>query len=273
MKKDIWIAVVVIIAVVGAWAWQNYEAGLPHKIVIASGHPEWPPIMFQQGSAIVGVGPDLVTKVFGDLGVQVDSKYEGAWDVVQTKAQSGAVDVLVAAYKTDARQAYMDYSIPYTTDPIVLFVKKGSAFPFKVWSDLIGKKGLATVGDSYGQQFDDYITQSLTVARVPDTQTAFADLENGTADYFLDSLYAGTQEAKDQGVLGELETLPVQVTAEQFYITISKKSPFDALLPQVNARIQYYLSSGYIGGLVAKYQGQSANATSTISTSTVPTTN
>src|SRR5680860_51687 len=83
---------------------------------IASGHPEWAPIMYQKDDLIVGAGPDITIKVFNDLGIKISSLYKGSWDVVQESARSGEIDILVAAYKTAERETYMDYSIPYTID-------------------------------------------------------------------------------------------------------------------------------------------------------------
>src|SRR5687767_9805098 len=74
------------------------------ETIIASGHPEWPPIMFQSGSSIDGAGPALLRKIFDDLGVVVSFPHTGTWDEVQAKARSGDVDVLVAAYKTTERE-------------------------------------------------------------------------------------------------------------------------------------------------------------------------
>src|SRR3954452_2715069 len=70
----------------------------PKALIIASGHPEWPPIMYRSGSVIDGAGPALVKKIFDDLGVPVEFPQTGTWDEVQAKARTGQVDILVAAY-------------------------------------------------------------------------------------------------------------------------------------------------------------------------------
>jgi polar amino acid transport system substrate-binding protein len=246
------IVIIVALLVVAGSLW--YSKGLStHTAVVASGHPEWPPIMYQKGDVIDGAGPALVAKIFGDLGLQVSFPAEGAWDVVQSKAKTGEVDVLVAAYKTDERLTYMEYSEPYTVDPIVLFVAKGKTFPFAKWDDLVGKKGVAMVGDSYGQEFDDYSAQSLQVARVGTVQEALDMLKNGTADYFLYSLYAGNVQLKDTNQMDAFVSLQKPVANEDFYITISKKSPFVKYMPQINALIEKYKADGTIDALVAQY--------------------
>ncbi|MDD5489213.1 MAG: transporter substrate-binding domain-containing protein [Candidatus Moranbacteria bacterium] len=220
------------------------------KTYVVSGHPEWPPIMWRSGDKIVGAGPQLVEKIAGDLGFKVESKYMGLWDEVQAKAKSGEIDMLAAAYKTAERETYMDYSDAYTTDPIALFVKKGKTFSYAKWDDLVGKKGVATVGDSYGQEFDDFIKAKLAVDRVETVDEAFAALANGKADYFIYALYGGQKVLNDKKTSGQFEALPKYAAEENFYVTISKKSPLVKFLPQINELIQKYKSDGTIDRLI-----------------------
>ncbi len=222
----------------------------PAKTYVVSGHPEWPPIMWRDGDKIVGAGPQLVEKIAGDLGFKVESKYTGLWDEVQAKAKSGEVDMLAAAYKTAERETYMDYSDAYTTDPIALFVKKGKAFPYNKWEDLIGKRGVATVGDSYGQEFDAFIKTKLNVERMNTVDEAFAALTSGTADYFVYALYGGQKVLNGKKTSGQFEALTKYVAEENFYITISKKSPLEKFLPQINELIKKYKSDGTIDKLI-----------------------
>lgn len=228
--------------------------GLNKDSLVASGHPEWEPIMSQSGDKIVGVGPELVETIFTELGVNVSSEFTGAWDVVQAKAKTGEVDVLVAAYKTDERETYMDYSIAYVKDPIAVFVNKENKFSYAGWEDLINKKGVATIGDSYGQELDIYIEDKLQVARVDDTAQAFAMLTANQADYFLYALYSGNSELKKQNYGDKIEALPTYAATEDFYITISKKSPYVKYLVQVNELIKKYKEDGTVDTLVEKYQ-------------------
>jgi polar amino acid transport system substrate-binding protein len=224
--------------------------------VVASGHPEWTPIMFQSGSVIDGAGPALLKKILDGAGVTSTFPYTGTWDQVQAKARTGEVDMLVAAYKTTEREGYMLYSDPYTTDPVAIYVARGKAFPFNNWDALIGKKGIAMVGDSYGQAFDDFAAARLTLTRAATTAEAFTLLNSGQGDYFLYSLYAGDDFLKKANMASQFESLPKFVAEESFYITISKNSPFVTYLPRINLGIAKYKADGTINALIAEYKNK-----------------
>lgn len=228
----------------------SYLVSAPPPVYLASGHPEWPPIMWRNGGKIIGAGANLATRIFLTLGVKIDTKYVGLWDTVQSKAKSGEVDVLVGAYKTAERETYLDYSVPYTVDPIVLYVKQGKNLKFTKWEDLIGKKGVATIGDSYGQAFDDFIAAKLKITRVNTVNEAFQQIIGGQADYFVYALYAGEKAVAENKLEGKVKNLPKTVAEENFYMAISKKSPLARYLPEVNKLIKQYKQDGTIEAIL-----------------------
>lgn len=227
------------------------DTGKP-KPVVVSGHPEWKPIMFKQGDKIVGAGPEIAAMIFKELNVEAEFKYEGTWDQVQTKAKSGAVDVLVAAYKTPEREKYMDYSVAYTKDPVVLVVKKGKQFPFDNWDTLVSNKGIVMTGDSYGQEFDKFIAEKASVTTVGTPDEAFALLENGTADYFVYALYSAEGYIYDKKISDKVEIVSPYVATEDFYLAISKKSPLASRMSEVNALLKKYKDDGTIDAIIKK---------------------
>lgn len=240
------IAIIAFLVFLLVWYFAKHNT----KELIVSGHPDWPPIMYQQNDLIVGAGPEIAKRVFADLGVKVISKYEGPWDIVQEKAKTGLVDVLVAAYKTTERETYMDYSVPYTVDPVVLVVKKGKIFPYDKWEDLIAKKGVVTTGDSYGQAFDTFIKEKLNVQKVGTPEEAFALLDKEEVDYFVYALYSAEGYIFKHKISDRVELIPKYVSTENFYITISKKSPFVNLMPKINTLLEKYRADGTIDEII-----------------------
>lgn len=222
------------------------------KVYVASGHPEWAPIMYRDGDLITGAGADLVKIIAADLKLPVEIKYAGTWDKVQEKAKSGEVDILVAAYKTQERETYMVYSNQYTTDPNVVITLKKKGFNYSSWRDLSGKRGVLTAGDSYGK-FDEYIG-NLNTVRVKTVKEAFDMLEKDQADYFIYALYAAEKFIYENGLGQKVEICSSPVSVENFYITISKKSPLVDQMDKINAVLEKYKKDGTVDKLIQKYR-------------------
>jgi polar amino acid transport system substrate-binding protein len=220
------------------------------KIILVSGSPEYPPIMWQEGDNIVGVGPEIVKMAFADLGITVNSKFKGSWTQVEQSIKNGDIDVLAGAFMTAQRKTFMDYSIPYMKDPVVIFVAKGKAFPYKKWDDLIGRKGTTTIGDSFGKTFDQFIFGKLTISRSLKVEGNFNKMLSGEADYFISAMYSGLIEAEKLGISDKIEYLPVYAATEALYIAISKESKFIRYLPQVNEKIEKLIKDGTVDRLI-----------------------
>jgi ABC-type amino acid transport substrate-binding protein len=107
-------------------------------------------------------------------------------------------------------------------------------------------------GDSYGEQLDNFIANSLTVVQVATSAEAFGLLSNGQADYFFYSFYAGTKEIS-ANYPGQYEALPKYAAEEDFYMAISKKSSLTSFLPQINQAIAKYKNNGTINNLTQGY--------------------
>jgi len=204
------------------------ECGQCKKIII-SGNAEYPPLTWQDKKnpdKITGFAVELLEMVCKDIGIAVEGKYAGPWARAQDNVKNGTVDMLGGAYITEERKTYMDYIIPpFVADPTVIFVKKGDEFKFEKWEDLIGLKGGAPIGNSYGERFDKFEKEKLTIERVPKLQQAFDKLEAGRNRYVVYGLYPGLAEAEVTGRRDKINYLPNSVISEGLYFTISKKSP------------------------------------------------
>lgn len=227
------------------------------KAAVVSGHPEWAPIMYRDGDSLTGVGPELVKKIFADLGLPEQTKYMGNWEEVLAKAKTGEVDILVGAYRTKERLDYLVFSsTPYAEDPVALFVSKDKNFTYQDHNSLLKKKGVAMTGDSYGQIFDDFIiAKKLDITRVKTAQEAFDLVTQGKADYFVYSLYAGEKAlAADPILKQKISIVPKYVATEDFYLAISKKSPYLKYLPDITKDLYEQKKSAYVNYLLNKYK-------------------
>ena len=219
--------------------------------MIISGNPDGPPISWDKKGKLMGVGPELATKILSELKVSFSITKEGSWQQVQDKAKAGTVDMIVAAYDNKERRSYMDYSIPYIDSPVIIVVKKGDQFPFSSWKSLVGKKGVAHTGESFGQKFDTFIKTDLDVSYLP-YERAFQMLAEDTADYLIIDLYPAIIYSKLLQVEDKVEFLDTPITIQHFHMTISKKSPYVKLLPEINKKISQLQELKYIKKLTVE---------------------
>lgn len=224
------------------------------QLVKISGHPDWPPFSWQSGDKMVGIGAELAEIVCKDLGLTAQVAPAGNWKRVQSDAADGTLDMIAGIYVTDERKGYLDYPpTPFTDDLNVVWVVKSRAFPFNSWNDLIGKRGTAMLGDSYGEKFDQFMKDKLTVDRVSTPDLNFKKLVAGRADFYPFSLYGGQIQAKQLGFDDKVESLPNPLSKEGAYLAISKKSPIVKYLPQIDADIKKRVADGTVDKLVKKY--------------------
>lgn len=219
------------------------QSAMASQPLVVTGNPEAPPIVWEKRDKLVGVGPEIATRILGSLQVPFTIKPTGSWAQVQENAKNGTVDLVVSAYDNAERRQYMNYSLPYLESPVVIVVKRGKSFPFTAWKDLIGKKGVANTGESFGEEFDTFIKDKLDVTYVP-YERAFQMMALDTADYLIVDLYPAIIYSKLLNAENKVEFLDAPATTQFFHMTISKKSPYTKLMPQINVQIKAMKKNG-----------------------------
>jgi polar amino acid transport system substrate-binding protein len=173
---------------------------------------------------------------------------------VQNGAQNGNIDVIVGIYHTYDRAQYLAYpNLPYIEDVNVVWVLKGREFPFEEWGDLVGKRGTAMLGESYGEEFDHFINERLNIERVSTPLQNLKKLAALRSDYYPFSLHGGKIQVRQFGFGERVHHLPHSISKEGVYIAISKKSRYARHLQQLTAAIRQYSTDGTIERLETKY--------------------
>jgi polar amino acid transport system substrate-binding protein len=211
----------------------------PCATIIVSGNAEYPPLTWQDKrnpDKITGFAVELLEIACKDIGISVEGRYVGPWARAQAEVKVGHVDMLGGAYITEERKNFMDYILPpFVMDPTVIFIKKGDQLVFEKWDDLIGFLGGTPIGNSYGEVFDKFEKEKLTIERVTRLEQAFKKLETGRNKYVVYGLYPGLAEAEVTGFRDKIAYLPNSVISEGLYFTISKKSPCNC--PQIKEHL------------------------------------
>ena len=225
-----------------------------NPILIASGHGEYPPFMYREGKNIVGVGVDITKLIFSELNIHVNSTYVGAWSRVQRKAKAGDIDLIVGIYKTDERLTYLDYpQEPYIAEPVGLFFYHKNPIDYKNWQDLIGLKGGTVLGESFGQEFDNFAKKHLNIIRLSGITQSFKMLKRNRLQYSLYALYPGLIKINDTNMKGQIISSPNYISTQNAYQAFSKKSQFIMHLPYFNKRIKELKADGIVQKLIDKH--------------------
>jgi hypothetical protein len=69
-------------------------------------------------------------------------------------------------------------------------------------------------------------------------------------------MYSGLFEADKLGIANKVELLSKEVCVENWYIGISKKSPYAKYLPQINKKLDELINNGTVDRLIEKYGSQ-----------------
>ena len=97
------------------------------------------------------------------------------------------------------------------------------------------------------------MNKKLSVEKISNRE-GFKKLLDGSADYMIAGKYPGAIQAKQEGILHELEILITPVTTQQFYMAISKKSKYIGILPDINKKLKHYTLNGFIERVIFKSQ-------------------
>lgn len=196
--------------------------------VVATGNPQYPPILWvdpEDDSRLIGAGAELLKIALAKSNVELEMLNVGPWSRAQEEVRSGRVDMLAGAFLTRQRLAHMDYIHPaYAEVPSVIFVRANGIFSYSGWEDLRGKVGSTVLNNSFGNSFDRFAEENLTIETVPSIQQSFQKLLRGRADYVIYERYQGLALAQQMGLADQIDILDGSLMNEQLYFTLSHNS-------------------------------------------------
>ncbi|MET1080089.1 MAG: transporter substrate-binding domain-containing protein [Pseudomonas sp.] len=204
------------------------QAQLRCERLVATGNPEYPPYLWRDPhnpQHLIGANADLLKQIAESLGVKIEVLYTGPWSRAQDEVRTGRVDLIAGAFLTLPRLDSMDYIHPafYTTSSVV-WMRKSEPFPYASWADLRGRTGGTLVNNSFGQQFDAFAKDNLSLEEVPSLTQAFQKLLLGRTDYVLYERYPGVALAETLSMTNDLLALDPPISSEGLYLTLSHNS-------------------------------------------------
>jgi polar amino acid transport system substrate-binding protein len=225
-------------------------AGRCDKVIIA-GHPGYPPTTWYDGKRMRGGWHLIAARVFDDLGIPYEIRYEGPWARVLASARSGQVDMLATLKENNERKTYLTFSrVGGTAAPITVFVKRNAGFRYAGKDDLIGKRGGITRGEGYGEEIDSFVHTRLEVEAVSDFATNLRKLDAGRIQYAISGYYPGTAKLALLGVTGQFVALKPDLSEQLNHFAFVTASPCAKHLPAFDKRLAQLLKDGTVARLL-----------------------
>jgi polar amino acid transport system substrate-binding protein len=219
--------------------------------LILTGHPSYPPVSWATdgGATLEGAGIEIVSKLASASQVPLQVLDGGSWSGAQEAVKAGKADAIVGLYRTQARLPSFTYvEPPIAQDPSAVLVRTGETFSYKNWNSLIGKKGVVSLGESFGHDFDTFAASKLHVTTVRGNKAVYAALLAKQADYALMGYYAAESEMPKDKVVFATQNF----ATEGLYIAFSKTTPCASLAPAFSKGLTAMIADGTVKRLFAE---------------------
>lgn len=227
------------------------------RSLLACGHPSYPPVSWHSQGELVGLAPQVVRQLFAELGYEVRMLALGNWKRCLLEAQQGRVDIVVAAYRTRMREAWMGFTEEaLVADPIVLFTRRDKPVRFDRWEDLQGRTVGLLLGDSFGDRFDSFAEQHLNIEWVSSGEQNFIKLAQGRIDFMPVGLYSWLLQNRRFGYDQLIVQQPGQLVTEHYRIGVRRDPALLALLPHLDRRLRELAEDGTLRHLDERYSAR-----------------
>lgn len=173
------------------------------------------------------------------------------WIRAQKMAAEGNIDLLVNLRITPERSEWLEFSKnPTFPNPIAVFMRKDKAIPLKFWNELKLLKGGTTIGDAFGNGFDEYLKTNLKIESIPNAYGNFRKLDTGRIDYFVTGYYMGMAWLSSAGMQERIVALKPFISDNPIHLGFSKRSPHVALLPEIDRKLAQLAADGTLNKIL-----------------------
>jgi polar amino acid transport system substrate-binding protein len=195
------------------------------KEVLITGHPDYPPVIWQEDGELVGSSVTIVKKALINLGYTPKFISVGTWGRAQEEVKFGRIDILLPPYKTSSREEYYEFpKKPFLMDRTSVFTRKGFELKFNTFKDLKKYEGVAIINDSFGEEFDKAEKKYSLLRRLTKTEQCFQFLLKKRADYVVAGHNAAIAVTAKMGLSDKIEAKDKYIIETGMYTAISKKS-------------------------------------------------
>jgi len=222
-----------------------------------TGNNDYPPLIWQDASlpeSLTGVLIDLQKKVLSNINLQVSTRYMGNWARAQLETKNGNADILLAPYLTKERQSWLNYfPTPIMSDPVHLAFKSDNYKEIQSWQALTNLVGASPRGNSYGEKFDLYARQHLSIFETNTLEESFNMLLKGRADYVIYGLYPMMSTSHLMEINQQIVFSKKAISAKNLYFSMARSSGCNRYFDRISRELEHLVQTGYMDNLIDRY--------------------
>lgn len=231
-------------------------------LVRLSGASDWYPVSMRADeiAPLEGILPDLARDVFFALKVPVGVAPQWPWKRTLKMLENGRTDVLAGAFWTSERAEKFALSLPVLSEEVSVFVRGGLGIVPGSLEELVGLRGMIPFGASYGEEFDMFAAEHLTIEnQVFDSLSAYMQLLiDEKIDYLVAPRRDGEQLVEQMKASQKVASLGWPAVVNTVHYLFSRASPCIELLDAFNEELRRQLAEGSLERLTRDYNSGKA---------------
>ncbi|WP_163132069.1 ABC transporter substrate-binding protein [Agarivorans sp. Alg241-V36] len=210
------------------------------ETIRVNGEHNWFDVSYRENSQapLEGLAVDLANRVFADVGIKPEYQAMVPWKRQFLQLETGDLDLIVAAFHNLQRSQKFVFSEAVGVEYSTAFIHKEQSAAFTGLASLEGKQGIHLLGSSFGDQFDSFAKQNLTISTMDDLDRAIKLIALKRADYLLYATHGGRLKIADTEYADILVDLQPSISKQPIYMVMSKSSPCLEHLDEINSAIR-----------------------------------
>lgn len=221
--------------------------------LIVAADPSYPPLHWFDGKKMQGASIEIARRVLDDLKIPYEIRYVGPFSRLMVLAEHGEIDMIATLKKTPERERFLLFpTTPAFSNPVAVFALRDHSFEYNSRSDLIGLRGGISRGNKFGDGFDEYLAEKLTIEQANTPENNFEKLKAGRLDYLVTGYYTGMAYLIKRGYESKFMALSPYVADTTNFLALTKNGKCADKLEAINNKLIQLKNKGVLDDLIQR---------------------
>jgi ABC-type amino acid transport substrate-binding protein len=240
----------------GAAESYRFAAVPPHHLSeLRCGTNEFPPFTYADDAGrAVGIEVEVMQELAKRLGLNIHISVL-PWPRMLSMIRSGELDCMFAAFYTEERNTYMQYTqVPIHVSRLAVYTHRSGIFPLARLEDLRGKR-IGLIRDFRTVPALDEALERGDFAEVvlgTSFRNLFDQLAAGRIDVVIVNHHVGEHILRLMSAHDIVE-LPHALSSNSAFITFTRQRKFDMLIPKINYALFEIISDGTYSKIFSRH--------------------